>query len=180
MKAKFLDLIEAVKQVQLAKNLYNTSNAEELKAVRKKFEEENPELIDAIKNWACKFKETKSKHIFKTGERTGSPIEVIEMIRIIGDRDVSECEIFERWADLATEATYVACKANNIFAEGTARSIQSAFFISDITPEDIFSEVETSNVLKKTSYFEDDGPDFDYGEDEDTLNSINLAEAEEY
>ena len=180
MKAKFLDLIEEVKQVQLAKNLYNTSNAEELKAARKKFEEENPELIDAIKNWACKFKETKSKHIFKTGERTGSPIEVIEIIRIIGDRDVSECEIFERWADLATEATYVACKANNVFAEGIARSIQSAFYISDITAEDIFSETERCISYEDES---DDEPDFDYGEDEVanvSADSINLVEAEEY
>ena len=48
MKQRFLALVEEVKATGISQAIYNTSNAEELKAIWKNFLDENQELVAKI------------------------------------------------------------------------------------------------------------------------------------
>lgn len=132
MKDKFLELVEEVKNTGIATILCNTTNAEELKAVWQKFEEENSELLQKVEDWVRQYD---CEELFDTGEEFENPIEIVVIIRIIGDSRFSEGEIFGTFYDLIDAVENIPGK----FAEGLAACMCDDW-ICDITAEEIFAD----------------------------------------
>lgn len=131
MREDFLNLVKEVKKTGIAKSLCNTTNAEELKTVCKKFEKGNSELIKRIRKWGKVFN---GEEIFFEGEEVEDPIEIAVIIYIT-NRYGFESEIFESSDDLAYAMEDISGK----FAEGLADFIFEDY-VCEVTPEDIFNE----------------------------------------
>lgn len=140
MKKEFLELIEEVKQTRIVSELAKNYNAEGLKEIWRKFISENPDLLEKIKEWAQKYKESGSKEIFEEGESIRNPIEIAIIIFIIGeDYKGVESKIFARWEDLAE----MACMFANDFAQSVSYNIRR-FYICEITAENIFPKEDNT------------------------------------
>lgn len=134
MKEKFLALVKEVKDTGIANILCNTTNPEELKAVWQKFVGENSELFQKVQDWASEYD---GVSLFEDGEEFEDPIEIVVIIHMINDSEISECDIFENYDDL----TYAVEDIPEEFAERLASCISSEM-ICEITAEDIFDDDE--------------------------------------
>ena len=134
MKQRFLALAEEVKKAGIAEAIYNTSNAEELKAIWKKFLDENQELVAKIEFWREEYTKPEAEKIFAKGEEIQNPMEVVIIIRIIDDIvAVSECELCEESDDLAQAIKEIG---NNFTI--TLGELMEYSMISNISAEEIF------------------------------------------
>ena len=138
MKDKFLELVEEVKNTGIATILCNTTNAEELKAAWLKFIEENSELFQKVNDWASEYD---GESLFEDGEEFENPIEIVVIIRLINDSEISECYIFDNYDDLTDAVGDIPEK----FAERLADSIRGEMIYA-ITAEDIFDEDEEDDA----------------------------------
>ena len=101
-----------------------------------KFLDENYNLCLRIADWAIDFDDA-PQAIFKRGEEIENPLEIVAIIRIIGDKRVSETQIFEEWDELLTAVRNI----NDSFAVAVAACIESDYIFL-ITAESIFSKKE--------------------------------------
>ena len=137
MRQKFLALVEEVKNTGIVQACEEASTAEELAEVWRNFSGENQDLCTRIREWATEFQEAGSRAILWEGENFENPLEIVEVISIIGDENVTECEIFSNWVRF--------CRA--VEEVGTDYAVAVAYciaenYICNITAEDIFSEKE--------------------------------------
>lgn len=138
MKQKFLDIVKEVKDIGIVGKLsvlYDNSDKEGFKAAWQKFSDDNPDLFEKIKDWASEFKDSKCEEIFAAGESFENPMEITVCIFIIGNGDVSECEIFGEWEELIDADR----EQGDNFAQKVADFADNDM-ICNISIEDIFND----------------------------------------
>lgn len=135
MKQKLLALIKDIETSGLIESLQKSSDSEELKNVWQEWKDENHALHDKIITWAAEFKYFDTKPIFEEGEEIENPLEIIVIIRIIKNDEISEFEIFEETADLIRALRNIGSD----FADNVAIAVEECL-ICDIDIEDIFPE----------------------------------------
>ncbi len=135
MKENFLALTQEVKSTGIVAILSNASNVEAFKDAWQKFSDENPELFKKAFDWGAEFK-TDVDPFFEDGEAIENPMEVVVAIRIAGN-EVSECDVFENYADLVRALKDLGTP----FANAVAECIDGNY-IYDIKVEGIFAAIE--------------------------------------
>lgn len=138
MREKFLALVEEVKNTEIVGKLaalYDASDKEGFKAAWQKFSDENQELLAKIKAWSDEFRDSDENPIFEDWESLDNPMEITVCIFIIGDEDVSECEIFGDWEELVEAMK----DQDNNFAQKVA-DLANGNMICYISIEDIFND----------------------------------------
>lgn len=80
MKQRFCSIIEKIKETGVSKKILNVQNFKELSQVFDDFEDDNNDIIKAIKNWNVEYNPYRDSYIILRGEKIEYPIEVLLFI----------------------------------------------------------------------------------------------------
>lgn len=177
MKKKFLELAEAVKRTGVVEEFYKNLNAKGIKTAFNKFESENKELIEEIEKWKNEYKNGEPHYLFSDAESVEYPMEIAVIIYLMADLYVTEEDLFENTGDLEIGILSIP---NNFATAIYCLNAYEACPINEITLEDICRYLKPEEETNGCSDYRE-LPGEEYGEDEhQTINTINLAEAEDH